>query len=78
MALAEGETVVKPFIFSKYGTNSDDDHQSKQLKIGRLAFDEVLPFPISYLFWCLDNILSFSWDCDDKIEKRCGPQRAPR
>ena len=41
LALAEGDAVVKPFIFSKQGTNpSTADHGTKELKIGTKAFRE--------------------------------------
>ena len=41
LALAEGDTVVKPFIFTKQGTNpSTADHGTKELKIGTKAFKE--------------------------------------
>ena len=43
LALAEGDTVVKPFIFTKQGTNrnpSTADHGTKELKIGTKAFIE--------------------------------------
>ena len=40
LALAEGESVVKPFVFRNFGTNlSSADHKTKELKIGTKAFD---------------------------------------
>lgn len=41
LALAEGDTVVKPFIFTKQGTNpSTAAHGTKELKIGNKAYRE--------------------------------------
>ena len=41
LALAEGDTVVKPFIFTKQGTNSwTADPGTKELKVGTKAFRE--------------------------------------
>ena len=42
LALAEGESVVKPFVFRNFGTNlATANHKTKELKIGTKAFDEA-------------------------------------
>ena len=42
LALAEGESVVKPFVFRNFETNlATAIHKTKELKIGTKAFDEA-------------------------------------
>ena len=55
MALAEGESVVKPFVFRNFETNlATAIHKTKELKIGTKAFDEA-------------HLLAFVWCFFDKI-----------
>ena len=56
LALAEGESVVKPFVFRNFGTNlSSAEHKTKELKIGTKAFDQV---HLLASVWCFHKILA--------------------
>ena len=62
LALAEGETVVKPFVFRNHGTPpSTAEQRTKEQKIGKKALMSFYP-TFQHIF--------YSWDCDDKIEER--------
>lgn len=44
LALAEGETVVKPFVFRNHGTHpSTDEQRTKERKIGKKALMSFNP-----------------------------------
>ena len=62
LALAEGETVAKPFVFRNHGTHpSTDEQRTKKRKIGNKAWISFYP---------TFQPMSCSWDRDDKIEER--------
>ena len=61
LALAEGETVAKPFVFRNHGTHpSTDEQRTKERTIGKKALMSFYP---TFQHIC-------SWDRDDKIEER--------